>query len=245
LQSKITFDLHTHTIYSHGKGGIMDNAKAAYEAGLKTLGIADHGPGHMNYGIDMARLDEMRRDIDAARKEFPELEILLGVEANIVNYSGHLDVSRDDQKLFDYIIAGYHYGYFGENFAHGLNTCVKGWLHDHGIKSGAGTRQKNTEVVIAALENNNIKILTHPGDKMAVNIDAIAKCCERRGTLMEINTHHKHLNTAEITDVQKYNINFVLSSDAHRPERVGQIDEALQRALDAKLDLNRIVNYRG
>lgn len=223
----------------------MDNARAAAEAGLKTLGIADHGPGHMNYGIDMNLLDNMRRDIDAARVEFPELEILLGVEANIVNYSGNLDVSTEDQKLFDYIIAGYHYGYFGERPIHGLNTCVKGWLHDHGIKSGAGTRQKNTEVVIGALENNKIKILTHPGDKMAVDIESIARCCERCGTLLEINNHHNHLTSDEIKLVSKYNVNFVLSSDAHKPENVGRIEDSLKRVQKAGLDLRRIVNYRG
>ena len=223
----------------------MDNARAACEAGLKTLGIADHGPGHMNYGFKMSDLDKMRFDIDSAKKEFPELDILLGAEANIVNYSGNLDINEEDQKLFDFIIAGYHYGYFGENFAHGLNTCVRGWLHDHGIHSGAGTKQKNTEVIIAALEKNNIKILTHPGDKMFVDVEAIARVCERCGTLLEINDHHKHLTTEEIGKIKEYNVNFVLSSDAHRPENVGRVDDALGRAVAAGLELSRIVNYRG
>lgn len=245
MQSEIFYDLHTHTTYSHGMGSIMDNARAAAEAGLKTLGIADHGPGHMNYGIDMGRLDDMRRDIDAARTEFPELEILLGVEANIVNYSGNLDVSEEDQKLFDYIIAGYHYGYFGERFFHGLNTCVTGWLHEHGIKSGAGLKQRNTELIIAALEKNDIKILTHPGDKMYVDVEAIARVCERRGTLLEINNHHGHLTLDEIKAVMGYDVSFVLSSDAHKPKNVGRIDGALERANEAGLDLSRIVNYRG
>ena len=245
MQSKIFYDLHTHTTYSHGKGSIMDNARAAADAGLETLGIADHGPGHMNYGIDMNLLDNMRREIDAARKEFPQLEILLGVEANIVNFSGALDVSREDQELFDFIIAGYHYGYFGERFFHGLNTCVKGWLHDHGLRSGAGTKQQNTEVVIAALESNDIKILTHPGDKMAVDIEAIARTCERRGTFLEINNHHNHLTVDEIKLIKEYDVSFVLSSDAHRPENVGRVEASLQRVYDAELDLSRVVNYRG
>ena len=226
-------------------GSIMDNARAASEAGLKTLGIADHGPGHMSYGFKMSDIDKMRFDIDAAKKEFPELEILLGAEANIVNYSGNLDISEDDQKLFDFIIAGYHYGYFGENFVHGLNTCVTGWLHEHGIRSGAGIRQHNTEVVIAALEKNDIKILTHPGDKMYVDIEAIARVCERRGTLLEINNHHGHLSTEEIELIKGYNVSFVLSSDAHKPKNVGRVDGALDMAIAAGLDLSRIVNYRG
>ena len=36
-------DYHTHTVFSHGKGDVIDNARAAAEKGLKELGIADHG----------------------------------------------------------------------------------------------------------------------------------------------------------------------------------------------------------
>ncbi|WDC83585.1 PHP domain-containing protein [Caloramator sp. mosi_1] len=44
---KIIGDYHTHTIYSHGKGTIEDNVKAAINKGLKEIVISDHGPGHM------------------------------------------------------------------------------------------------------------------------------------------------------------------------------------------------------
>ena len=246
MKSKISYDLHTHTTYSHGKGSIMDNARAAYEAGLITLGITDHGPGHMSYGLDINKIDDMRRDIDAAHKEFPELEILLGVEANIVNFSGNLDVSKEDQSLFDYIIAGYHYAYFGERFFHGLRLCVSGWLDDKNIiKENKYQVAQNTELIISALDENNIKILTHPGDKMPVNIEPIARACERTGTLLEINDHHNHLTTDEIKRVKDFNVSFILSSDAHITSRVGDVEGALQRARLAELDLNRIVNYRG
>jgi len=249
LESKILYDLHTHTQYStpkHAKGTIMENAKAAYEQGLTMLGITDHGPGHPAYGLDMSKLDDMRRDIDAARKEFPGMEILLGVEANIVNYSGNLDVSKEEQKLFDFIIAGYHFAYFGEQPLHGMITSASGWLDEKGIiKTTKGRIQKNTEVVIAALENNDIKFLTHPGDKMRIDIEAVSRVCERRGIMLELNRHHAHLNTEEIKIASKYNVKFILGSDAHSPDKVGKIDGALDMAIKADLDLSRIVNYRG
>lgn len=244
MESKILYDIHTHTTYSHGKGSIADNAAAAAACGLKLLGIADHGPGHISYGMDINKLPQMRKDIEDAKALYPGLDIQLGVEANIVNFSGKIDVSREDAELFDYIIAGYHYAYFGEKPAHGLAVCVSGWLSDHGLPTSAGRRAQNTELIISALWENNIKVLTHPGDKMPVNIEAIARTCEERGTILEINDHHTHLTTEEIKAVQKFNVEFILSSDAHVPANVGRVEGALARAEEAGLDLSRIVNLR-
>ena len=78
-----------------------------------------------------------------------------------------------------------------------------------------------------------------------MDVEAIARVCERRGTLLEINNHHGHLTLDEIKAVMGYDVSFVLSSDAHKPKNVGRIDGALERANEAGLDLSRIVNYRG
>ena len=48
---KINFDLHTHTVYSHGKGTIAENAATAKEKGLYGIGITDHGFSHPAFGM--------------------------------------------------------------------------------------------------------------------------------------------------------------------------------------------------
>ncbi len=242
--SNIFYDLHTHTRYSHGLGSIGDSAKTAVRRGLNLLGISDHGPGHMLYGMDMAKLPAMREDINKAKKNYPGLNILLGVEANIANISGELDVSKEQQKMFDYIIAGYHYAYFGSNLLNGLSMCVGGWLYEKGAGTGRFRRAKNTDIIIAALENNDIRIITHPGEKMPIYIDAVAKCCERRSVIMEINSHHSHLSADEIRLASEYDVKFILSSDAHNPQSVGCVEEAFRRAQAAGLDESRIVNLK-
>ena len=65
--NQIKWDLHTHTIYSHnhhGKGTIEENVQAAIRMGLTKIGISDHGPGHVGYGILRKKIPEMRRIID-------------------------------------------------------------------------------------------------------------------------------------------------------------------------------------
>ena len=69
MKYKMTFDYHTHTIFSHGKGTIADNVEAARSKGLKGIAITDHGPGHLTYGIKREAVPEMRRQIEELKLE--------------------------------------------------------------------------------------------------------------------------------------------------------------------------------
>jgi putative hydrolase len=244
LKSRISFDLHTHTVWSHGKGTIADNAAQAAALGLKRLGISDHGPGNIAYGIDLSLIPEKRQEIEECRKAFPGLKIELGIEANIVNMSGALDITKEQAALFDYIIAGYHYSYLGERPFKSIGVVIGGWLHERGITSSVRARNYNTDFIVNTLLSNRIDILSHPGDKAAFDIDAIAKACEETGCIMEINDHHNGLTEDGIKTAMKYDVRFILSSDAHRPQAVGSVERAFERARRAGLDLTRIVNYK-
>ena len=46
MEYKLLADYHTHTKRSDGKGTVEDNVKSAFEAGLETVAITDHGPFH-------------------------------------------------------------------------------------------------------------------------------------------------------------------------------------------------------
>ena len=102
----------------------------------------------------------------------------------------------------------------------------------------------NTEMTVAALHENNIRILTHPGDKGPFDMDELAKACAETDTLMEISTWHSHLTIPELKICKKYDVNFVISSDAHVPGRVGDAAGAIKRAFAAGIEPERIVNIR-
>jgi len=237
-QYKMTFDYHTHTVFSHGKGSIEDNVKAAIDRGLSAIAISDHGPGHLTYGVKRKHFPVMRGQIEQLRKTYPEISIYLSVEANVISKGNYLDVTEMEKNWFDFIIGGYHYG-----IPHGY--CIGNWLDARGFAPesvGKSLLIKNTDMTVKALYENDLRILTHPGDKGRFDIKEIAKACAATDTWMEISTWHSHLTTEEIRIAAEEDVRFIISSDAHSPNRVGSFEGGLKRALEAGLDIDRIVN---
>lgn len=234
----MTFDYHTHTTFSHGKGSIEDNVKVAISKGLKALAISDHGPGHLTYGVKRSALPVMRAEIDRLKEVYPEIDLYLSVEANVLNCGNHVDVNAEDLKYLDFLHAGYHYGVL-----HGY--CINNWLDfrkAYPESWGKKMLVKNTDMCVKCIYENDLKIFTHPGDKGRFDIAEIARACEDKGTWLEINMKHPFLDYEGIKTASKYDVNFVISSDAHRPENVGLYEGGLGRAYIARLDFDRIVN---
>ena len=241
---RLIFDHHTHTVYSrvglyfHGKGRIIDNARAAAKRGLDSVAITDHGPSDL-YGLDLKKIPEMRREIAAAFTAFPKIRIYLGVEADIVDTPNGLDVSPEDQKLFDFVNAGYHY-VPRCHMLHNFLAFRLPWPK----KLQERLRRQNTARIVKALKSNDIKILTHPGDKAFIDEHAVAKACEETGTLIEINKRHRHPDMDDLQIYKQYDVKFAINSDAHRPRHVGHYAESLALAIEAGIDPERIVNIQ-
>ncbi len=237
---EMTFDYHTHTTFSHGTGSIEDNVKEAIAKGLKAIAISDHGPGHLTYGVKRADLPVMRSEIDVLKKKYPQIDILLSVEANIVSNKPYTDVIEADLESLDFLIAGYHYGIT-------KGYCISNWLDSHLSYPKTSAKKllvSNTEMTVACIYENDLKILTHPGDKGRFDIDEIARACSERGTWLEINMKHPFLDMHGIKIASKYDVEFVISSDAHVAKNVGTFARALARSIDAGLDPDRIVNIK-
>ena len=235
---RMLWDLHTHTTYSHGTGSIEDNVLAARAAGLAAIGISDHGPDHKLYGVKEHLLPEMKEEVLRLRAKYPDIQILLGLECNIINPSGNIDLPKDPAGMPHYIMAGYHYGGVGE---HPLAALA---LHSGNKMKLALCHNANTRRMVNSIRKNEgvVRIVTHPADKGAMDILAIGRACQDTGTLMEINNSHRALTVEHIALLKDLNVNFVIGSDAHKPEKVGRFETALNRALEAGLDPSRIVN---
>lgn len=243
---KIYGDYHTHTIYSHGKGTIRDNVEEAYIKGLKEIAICDHGPGHVSYGVKRNNLKVMREEIDELNLEFEPkgLKTLLGVEANILGFDGTIDVVEEDLKYLDILLLGYHFGAMPRNpvdfyklyIFNGLSKLFSG-LKDKAMKM-------NTEALIKAMDRYPVKIITHPGSKVYVDIKKLARAAKEKNVALEINASHSHLTIEEIKIALDEGANFYINSDAHRPEDVGNFEKGIKRAKLVKVPVERIINAK-
>ena len=103
-------DYHTHTKYSrrnHGKGTIEEQVKAAVEKGLAQVAITDHGFNQVLYGVRRSDMAKMREEINDVKERYP-IEVLQGVEANLISARGDIDIEEGDYEYLDVLLCGYH-----------------------------------------------------------------------------------------------------------------------------------------
>jgi putative hydrolase len=237
-------DLHTHTVYSHGKGSVEDNILAAVSLGIQTIGIADHGPGHIGFGVPRKKLTEQKAEIRALRLKYPDITILFGVEANIIAPGAGLDLKQKEIPYFDYVCAGWHYGALDGLSPGGIASTITNFARNNAKKASKRQIRHNTDLVVRALENHEIKFLTHPGDKAPVDLLEIAAVCARTGTLIEINTSHMSLTAEDLRMMMLTDARFIVNSDAHTPDRVGDFLPALALIAESGIDMERVVNLK-
>lgn len=239
---RILGDYHTHTVYSHGKDTIEDNIKAAIEKGLKVIAITDHGYGHMGFGVKRSRFKDMREEIDALKPKYPNIDILLGVEANLLSIEGDLDMDDEIKDLFDILICGYHFGsslkQFKRDFSlHACNMLKN--VHPYFFKKA---RQNNTRALIGAMEKYKLFFISHPGAKGPIDIIKVARAAFQHNVLLEINNAHGHLDVKEIIQARSEHAKFIINSDAHRSIDVGSFDASIERAAAAGLTEEDVFN---
>lgn len=239
---KITADYHTHTIYSHGKGTIRDNVEEAIRKGLKEIAICDHGPGHYLYGVKKEKLYKMREEIDKLNEEYKDIKILLGLEANIIGYDGEIDVDDDIIEILDILQLGFHYGVlftslFDFVFMNIISTMSKilPFFRQTIIN-------RNTNAMVKAIKRYPVDIITHPSDKVSLDIKKLAEAAYKNNVALEINAKHKQLSVENIKIALDSKVKFCLGSDAHKAEDVGEVEKAIERANMAEVPDHRIIN---
>lgn len=239
---KIFADYHTHTIYSHGKGTIEDNVKEAISKGLREIVISDHGPGHLTYGVKREDFKKMRKEIDELNKKYDNINIMLGVEANLISCDGDIDLNKEDMKFIDKLLMGFHNGAKPKTIKDGWNLFIRNYLAKAIPSMREECRQLNTRAMIKAIEKYDIDIITHPGAKVDIDTEKLAKAAAARGTALEINASHGYLTVEYVKIAMKQGVKFVIDSDAHKPENVGNVEKGLETARKAGLKTDMILN---
>lgn len=226
----LLYDLHTHTVFSHGKGSPRDNVEAALKAGLKKIGITDHAPGHRAYGVK--NTEKYFREIERLKKEYSgRIEILAGMEFNFLGLKGQTDFLDEYREHLDICLAGFHKFALASDFR---SLCYLSVSPKRNIV-------RNTDVYIAVAQSGIFDVITHPGYALKPDIKELARVCAETDTLMEINEKHNDLTPEDFQTAAAEGARFIISSDAHSPEKVGQALGAYRAAKIAGV-LEAVVN---
>lgn len=223
---KIALDTHTHTLASgHAYSTINEMAMAASEKKLDILAITEHAmtmPGtcHQYY---FENLKVVPRNMHGVR-------LMLGTEANIMDFNGTVDMPDYLLEKMDLVIASLHLPCFT-----------------------VGTPEENTQAVINAMKHNCISIIGHPDDaRIPLIYEPIVKAAKEHHVLLEVNNSSLNPNgwrqnarenaTTMLKLCKEYGVAISLGSDAHVACDVANFNYAMEVLKEVEFPEDLIAN---
>lgn len=241
-------DYHTHTIYSkkpympyyHAKGTIEENILFAKSIGLKQIAITDHGFNHKFFGCSRKNLKSTKEEILRLSQKH-NMKVLFGVEANFIGVDGTIDVKTEDMKYLDIVLCGFHKSAITKTLKDKFKIF---WANLFAKYFGASKKliERNTQMVLNALDKNNIDVLTHLNSKMKCNAVAVAQKAAEKGTYIELNEKHCDFTKEEVDGMLKTKVMFIVNSDAHKPDKIGSFNKVESIIKKFGIPENRIAN---
>jgi putative hydrolase len=241
----LTADYHTHTPYSHGKNTVLENALAAKNLGLKEIGITDHGFNHLLFGLRRRKLPALRAEIDEAER-VTGVHILMGMESNLISVDGDSDMKPEDLVNFNLYLCGIHEVLKYKTFKDMRAIMFKNYsAYKLGRKPSDKIIQTTTNAYVNLVKKNPVDIITHINYKCFCDLKTVAQACADYGTYIEISSKKLHVSAEELNIMASTGVRFVINSDAHSADRVGDTKIAEELLNEADVPLTQIDNIDG
>ena len=241
---KLTADYHTHTKYSDGKSTALENALRAKEEGLETFAITEHGYSHWFRGIKRKETKQWLSELKDAEKQ-AGIPVLAGMECNIRGISGLTDFTPADYENFDVFLAGIHV-VIRYDMTSDRQIGMGSWFRTiMKIKPSRTLVKYTTRAYLNTIMKNPVDIVTHVNYLCFSDPVEVAKCCRDYGTYFEISAKKQHLTDEELDKVNQTGVRFIINSDAHSPDRIGDCALAAEQVKRVGIPLERIDNIDG
>lgn len=198
-------DTHTHTVASgHAYSTIQENARYASSIGIKILNMSDHGPA-----MDGAPIRYHFSNLRVVPELLYGVRVIKGVELNIINYDGEVDLPEKELRRLELVMAGFH------------DSCIE-----------PASVEEHTNAAVKVLANPYIDILVHPGNPVfGIDVERVVKAAKDYNKLIEINNQSflvregSEKNCREIALMcKKYGVRITTGSDAHICFDVGKFN---------------------
>ena len=223
---KILADTHVHTLASgHAYSTIDEIARFAKSQNLEAVAITDHteglpGGAHPFYFGNIKVLPDYIHGI----------RILKGVEVNIIDYDGNIDMETDVLEELDIVVASLH------------PPCLP-----------FADKEVITRTLMKTIENPNVDIIGHPGDnRYPMDFEKVVKHAKAHKVLLEVNNaslrptsirEGVRENLVEILKLCiKYENPIVVASDAHFHEDVGGLSESMELLKEVNFPEHLVIN---
>ncbi|MDR0425799.1 MAG: PHP domain-containing protein [Clostridiales bacterium] len=236
-------DYHTHTVYSHGKGTIEENVIRAVRLGFKEIAITDHGFKHFTYNVRRMDWPVMQKEVALIRQKYPMIRIYLGLETNLTSVTGTADIVDEDVKALDLIICGYHKFVRPDRLYDVCTFFLPNLFAKSTDKQKPKRIRKNTDAYIHLLERYDIDIISHPNYGIQSDVFEVARACKHYGTFMELNGKKVSMTDRELERLTAEGTSFIVDSDAHSVERIGDFSVPLKVVDRLGIPYDRLVNW--
>lgn len=220
---RIAIDTHTHSLASgHAYSTVEEMAKAARRKGLYGFVLTDHGPS-MEGGTHRYHFGNLRVLPD----KLHGVRLFRGVEANIMDRSGTLDLDGYYLCKLDFVLAGLH------------ELCL-----------APGTEEENTLALEAALANPYVDAVSHPGNPAyPADFRRVVRAAKENGKAIELNASSLRVRKGSDETCQaiaclcaETGTLVACGSDAHWSGDVGRVAGAVALARRAGMGASQIVN---
>ena len=223
---KYVLDAHTHTIMSgHAYSTIREMTVEAKKKGLELLCITEHAPT-LPGTCSILYFQNMK----VVGRNSYDVEILLGVELNILDEFGTVDMDLELLSSMDVAIASFH------------PPCIE-YL----------SKDKLTNAVLEVMKNPHIHIIGHPDDgRYQLDYEKIAKQAKETNTLLEVNNSsllptsfrpNARENYIEMLQAcMKYKTQIILNSDAHVDTHVARRDMSIALLKELQFPEELVIN---
>lgn len=235
---KLFGDYHSHTLYTHGKNTAEENVVSAINKGLGQIAITEHAYRLFSYGISRKDYKRLKAEVEELRIKYPQIEILCGLECNIVGFDGITDIEPEEVKDYDIIVLGYHYLYDPYSIKNFFNFFIPSLLRISTKKR----IERNTKAYLDVLEKFDVDILAHLNYGIKVDVVKLAKVAKEKGIYIELNGKRINFSDEEVLEMAKTGVKFIVNSDAHRQENVGKNNKAFALIERLNIPTSQVVN---
>ena len=231
LRARLRGDLHSHSDWSDGGSPLEEMAMTAMELGHDYLVLTDHSPRlKVARGLSAERLTRQLGVIEAVNAHLGDsLTLLKGIEVDILD-DGSLDQTDELLGQLDLRVASVH----------------------SKLRMDAAPM---TRRMIGAVRNPHTNVLGHCTGRLVTgnrgvrpqsqfDARAVFTACAEEGVAVEINSRPERRDPpTELLELARdLGCQFSIDSDAHAPGQLDMLDYGCERAQEAGIEADRIVN---